>query len=212
METRRIKLTDLVLNEGQVTGLPTNPRQWTRAELENLKKSLQETPELLEARGILVYPWEGKYLVLGGNMRLSALKALKAKDAPCIVFPEDTPIDKLKEVVIKDNGSFGEWDYDLLANEWDSLPLADWGVPNWERDLGDSLLQPMQRMMTLMKVKSQRVSAALVICGSWEGIVFFVVIQLTRRTLKGLWEENSQTCGLPTLLTMSDMKARLPTS
>lgn len=138
METRRIKLTDLVLNEGQVTGLPTNPRQWTRAELENLKKSLQETPELLEARGILVYPWEGKYLVLGGNMRLSALKALKAKDAPCIVFPQDTPIDKLKEVVIKDNGSFGEWDYDLLANEWDSLPLADWGVANWERDLGDS--------------------------------------------------------------------------
>lgn len=138
METKRIKLTDLVLNEGQVTGLPTNPRQWTRAELENLKKSLQETPELLEARGILVYPWEGKYLVLGGNMRLSALKALKATDAPCIVFPEDTPIDKLKEIVIKDNGSFGEWDYDLLANEWDSLPLADWGVPNWERDLGDS--------------------------------------------------------------------------
>lgn len=138
METRRIKLTDLVLNEGQIAGLPTNPRQWTKTELNKLKKSLQETPELLEARGILVYPWDGKYLVLGGNMRLSALKALKAKDAPCVIFPEDTPIDKLKEVVIKDNGSFGEWDYDLLANEWDSLPLADWGVPNWERDLGDS--------------------------------------------------------------------------
>lgn len=134
METRRIKLTDLVLNEGQVTGLPTNPRQWTRAELENLKKSLQETPELLEARGILVYPWEGKYLVLGGNMRLSALKALKAKDAPCIVFPEDTPIDKLKEVVIKDNGSFGEWDFDSLANEWGDLPLTDWGVPVFDMD------------------------------------------------------------------------------
>ena len=134
METRRIKLTDLVLNEGQVTGLPTNPRQWTRAELENLKKSLQETPELLEARGIIVYPWEGKYLVLGGNMRLSALKALKAKDAPCIVFPEDTPIDKLKEVVIKDNGSFGEWDFDSLANEWGDLPLTDWGVPVFDED------------------------------------------------------------------------------
>ena len=134
METRRIKLTDLVLNEGQVTGLPTNPRQWTRAELENLKKSLQETPELLEARGILVYPWEGKYLVLGGNMRLSALKALKAKDAPCIVFPEDTPVDKLKEVVIKDNGSFGQWDFDSLANEWGDLPLTDWGVPVFDMD------------------------------------------------------------------------------
>lgn len=134
METRRINLTDLVLNEGQVTGLPTNPRQWTRAEFENLKKSLQETPELLEARGILVYPWEGKYLVLGGNMRLSALKALKAKDAPCIVFPEDTPVDKLKEVVIKDNGSFGEWDFDSLANEWGDLPLTDWGVPVFDMD------------------------------------------------------------------------------
>ena len=134
METRRINLTDLVLNEGQVTGLPTNPRQWTRAELENLKKSLQETPELLEARGILVYPWEGKYLVLGGNMRLSALKALKAKDAPCIVFPEDTPVDKLKEVVIKDNGSFGQWDFDSLANEWGDLPLTDWGVPVFDMD------------------------------------------------------------------------------
>ena len=132
METRRIKLTDLVLNEGQVAGLPTNPRQWTKTELDKLKKSLQETPELLEARGILVYPWEGKYLVLGGNMRLSALKSLKATDAPGIVFPEDTPIDKLKEVVIKDNGSFGEWDYETLANLWDDLPLADWGVPAWE--------------------------------------------------------------------------------
>ena len=140
METRRIKLTDLVLNEGQVTGLPTNPRQWTRAELENLKKSLQETPELLEARGILVYPWEGKYLVLGGNMRLSALKALKAKDAPCIVFPEDTPVDKLKEVVIKDNGSFGQWDFDQLANEWGDLPLVDWGVPAWETEQADAPL------------------------------------------------------------------------
>lgn len=139
METRRIKLTDLVLNEGQIAGLPTNPRQWTKTELNKLKKSLQETPELLEARGILVYPWEGKYLVLGGNMRLSALKALKAKDAPCVIFPENTPIDKLKEVVIKDNGSFGEWDFDSLANEWGDLPLTDWGIPAWETDKSDAL-------------------------------------------------------------------------
>ena len=140
METRRIKLTDLVLNEGQIAGLPTNPRQWTKTELNKLKKSIQETPELLEARGLLVYPWEGKYLVLGGNMRLSALKSLKAKDVPCIVFPEDTPIDKLKEVVIKDNGSFGAWDFDQLANEWGDLPLVDWGVPAWETERADAPL------------------------------------------------------------------------
>ena len=73
-------------------------------------------------------------------MRLSALKSLKAKDVPCIVFPEDTPIDKLKEVVIKDNGSFGAWDFDQLANEWGDLPLVDWGVPAWETERADAPL------------------------------------------------------------------------
>lgn len=67
-------------------------------------------------------------------MRLSASKALKMKEVPCIVVPEDTPIDKLKEIVIKDNGSFGAWDYDSLANEWGDLPLTEWGVPAWDTE------------------------------------------------------------------------------
>lgn len=134
METRRIKTSDIVPNEGQIAGLPTNPRQWSKTEMENLKKSLLETPELFEARGIIVYPLGGKFVVLGGNMRLSAAKALKMKDVPCIVMPEETPVEKLKEIVIKDNGAFGEWDYDLLANEWDDLPLTDWGVPAWNTE------------------------------------------------------------------------------
>lgn len=138
METRRIKISEIVPNEGQIAGLPTNPRQWTKGEMDNLKKSLQETPELFDARGILVYPYDGKFVVLGGNMRLAASKSLKYKDVPCIIVPEDTSVDKLKEIVIKDNGSFGEWDYDLLANEWDDLPLVDWGVPAWETKGGVS--------------------------------------------------------------------------
>jgi hypothetical protein len=74
--------------------------------------------------------------VLGGNFRLAASRENKAKEVPCIVFPADTPVDKLKEIVIKDNGSFGSWDFDALANEWDDLPLTDWGTPAWEmRDL-----------------------------------------------------------------------------
>jgi DNA modification methylase len=48
------------------------------------------------------------------------------------VLPEDTPAEKLKEIVIKDNGTFGAWDFDLLANQWDDLPLATWGVPAWD--------------------------------------------------------------------------------
>lgn len=131
MEFRRIKTNLVIANEGQIEGLPTNPRSWTRDELELLKKSLVETPELFEARGIIVYPYDGDYIVLGGNMRLNAAIELGLDDVPCIVLPQDTPLDKLKEIVIKDNGSFGKWDYDSLANEWDDLPLPDWGVPAW---------------------------------------------------------------------------------
>lgn len=140
MEIKRIRLTDLELNRGQVAGLPSNPRQWGKGELEDLVKSIRETPELLEARGLIVWPYGGKYIILGGNMRFSALREMNAVDAPCYVLDADTSMDKLREVVIKDNGSFGSWDYDMLANEWDDLPLADWGVPAWETEnIADSL-------------------------------------------------------------------------
>ena len=132
METIRIALKDLVQNTGQIPGLPANPRQWTKKEIDKIAKSLQETPELFEARPIIVIPWEGKYIILGGNLRYEGCKRNKDKDAPCFIIPDDTPVDKMKEIIIKDNGSFGEWDYDALGNLWDDLPLADWGVPAWE--------------------------------------------------------------------------------
>ena len=137
METVRIKVNELLSNTGQIEGLPSNPRQWTKDEMDRLKKSIKETPELLEARGAIVYPHDGKYIVLGGNMRLSAVKALGWKEMPCVVLPEGTSVEKLKEIVIKDNGSFGEWDMDALANDWDDLPLSDWGVStSWDGNDG----------------------------------------------------------------------------
>lgn len=129
MEHKRIKLTKLVQNNGQIEGVPKNPRQWTKDDVEKLKASIEETPELLEARGCIVYPFGDKFVVLGGNMRLTACKQLGHKEVDCVVLDADTTPDKLKEIVIKDNGSFGAWDFDMLANEWDDLPLADWGVP-----------------------------------------------------------------------------------
>ena len=132
MDIVRLKCSQLLVNEGQVEGLPTNPRSWTKADIDRLARSLEETPELFEARPCIVYPYGDKYIVLGGNMRLTAARTLKYKDVPCIVIPAETPIDKLKEIVIKDNGAFGAWDFDELANKWDDLPLTDWGVPAWE--------------------------------------------------------------------------------
>ena len=127
-EYRNVAIGLLEENKGQIEGLPANPRQWTRMDLDSLKKSIEETPELLEARGCIAVPHEGKFIVLGGNMRLSACRELGMKEVPCYVFPESTPVAKLKEIVIKDNGSFGAWDFDMLANEWSDLALSDFGV------------------------------------------------------------------------------------
>lgn len=129
-----LKITQLAQNKGQIAGLPANPRQWKKADVERLAQSIEETPELLDARPLIVVQQNDKYIVLGGNLRLAALKHLGRKEAPVYVLPDDTPIEKQKEIVIKDNGAFGAWDFDMLANEWDDLPLTDWGVPSWETE------------------------------------------------------------------------------
>jgi len=134
MEIVKLPLSKLETNIGQIPDLPMNPRQWTQEQVESLAKSLNETPELFEARPILVVPYGGKYVILGGNMRYEASRKNGDAEVPVIVFPEDTPIEKMKEIVVKDNGAFGAWDWDALANEWDDLPLADWGVPAWKTD------------------------------------------------------------------------------
>lgn len=128
MEHRIIDIGLLDPNEGQIDGLPSNPRKWSGDDLSRLEDSIRETPELLEARGIIVVPRDGRYVVLGGNMRLAAIRGLGRTEAPCIVLPESTPAEKLREIVIKDNGSFGEWDTTLLLSGWSDLPLDDWGV------------------------------------------------------------------------------------
>jgi hypothetical protein len=115
-------------NNGQIEGLDTNPRSWTFNDVENLAKSIEQTPALLEKRGLIVFPHNGRYVAIGGNMRLVALRMLKRETAPCIVLPEDTTIEKLKEIAIKDNGSFGTWDEQLLLEDWDGTPFDEWGI------------------------------------------------------------------------------------
>lgn len=135
MEHRTIDISLLDPNEGQIDGLPCNPRKWSDDDLSRLEDSIRETPELLEARGIIVVPRDGRYVVLGGNMRLAAIRGLGRTEAPCIVLPESTPAEKLREIVIKDNGSFGEWDTTLLSSGWSDLPLDEWGVcVEWDEE------------------------------------------------------------------------------
>lgn len=138
IEIKRVTLplSKLEMNNGQLEGLPKNPRQWTINDIDRLAASLQETPELFEMRCPIAAPFKENYVVLGGNLRLAAARKLKESEVPCFVI-EGASVDKLREIVIKDNGSFGEWDFDTLGNEWDDLPLTDWGVPAWNIDDND---------------------------------------------------------------------------
>ena len=128
IEFKKIKLNLLDANTGQIPGLPANPRQWADSEVRRLAKSMKDTPELAEARGCVVVPFEGRYVILGGNLRREAAASLKWADIMCAVLPEGTKPAKLKEVVLKDNSSFGEWDLAALRNDWADAPLPEWGV------------------------------------------------------------------------------------
>lgn len=125
METKWLKRELLLANEGQIEGLPSNPRFIRDEKFEKLKKSIEEDPEFMQVRPLAVFPFGGAYVIVGGNMRF---RACEWDELPCVVLPEDTPVEKLKRFVIKDNAAFGQWDFDALANEWDAGDLAEWGV------------------------------------------------------------------------------------
>lgn len=103
---------------------PDNPRVIRNDKFKKLVKSIQEFPEMLKIRPIVV---NGDMVVLGGNMRLKACKDAGLKEVYIYDASELTE-EQQKEFIIKDNVGFGEWDWDVLANEWDELPLQDWGL------------------------------------------------------------------------------------
>ena len=102
---------------------PNNPRLIKDDKFKKLVQSLKDFPEMLDAREIVV---NKDNIILGGNMRYRAAKEAGLTEVPVKVV--DWPEDKQREFVIKDNISGGEWDWDILANEWSELPLDDWGV------------------------------------------------------------------------------------
>ena len=115
---------------------PKNPRVIRDVKFKKLVQSIKEFPDMLNKRPLIVFTdVDGKYCVLGGNMRLKALNELKYTEIPVILADEWTEEQKA-EFLIKDNVGFGEWDWDQLANEWDAEKLDDWGldIPIYNND------------------------------------------------------------------------------
>jgi DNA modification methylase len=120
----------------QVKANPKNPRIIKDDKFKKLVKSIQEFPDMLNKRPLIVFTdVDKKYVVLGGNMRLKACNEIGLKEVPIIIADEWNEEQKA-EFLIKDNVGFGEWDWDDLANEWDAEQLGEWGldIPNFEPD------------------------------------------------------------------------------
>lgn len=126
--TQTIPTSRLEFNKGQIKGLPKNPRFFRDTRYEAMLRSIEESPEMLQLRELIVYPHEERYVVVCGNLRLRACKELGYKELPCKVLDAGTEVRKLREYATKDNVSFGENDIDILLNEWDKDELTGWGV------------------------------------------------------------------------------------
>jgi hypothetical protein len=120
---------------GKVKANKGNPRFIRDEKFTKLVKSLREFPDMAKLRPLIV---NAEMVVLGGNMRLKAMQELKWETVPVIVADNLTP-EQEAEFIIKDNVGFGEWDWEMLANQWDADLLTDWGldIPHFDANLDE---------------------------------------------------------------------------
>lgn len=114
---------------------PNNPRIIKDDKFEKLKKSIQDFPKMMELRPMVV---NSDNIVLGGNMRLKALKELGYKEVPdeWVKSADELTEDEQRQFIIKDNIGFGEHDWEMLQAEWDLNELEEWGldIPDWDSE------------------------------------------------------------------------------
>ena len=148
MEIINKKISEVKLN-------PNNPRLIKDDKFTKLVQSIKDFPEMLDIRPIV---FNSDMVILGGNMRFKACKEAGLKEVP-IIIADNLTEEQQREFLIKDNTSGGEWDFEMLSNEWDVEQLEDWGldVPNFEfedtiekeqKDLSDELKETFEVIIT----------------------------------------------------------------
>jgi site-specific DNA-methyltransferase (adenine-specific) len=121
----------------EIKSNPNNPRICKDHKFKQLVKSIQDFPQMLELRPIVI---DENNMVLGGNMRLKACIEAGLTDVP-VIHANNLSEEKKKEFIVKDNVGYGEWDWDALANEWDTELLTEWGLDLPDMDVQDTLIQ-----------------------------------------------------------------------
>lgn len=131
-ESQAVPIGQIEPNRGQVNGLPANPRFIRDDRFSRLKKSIEEDPEFLRLREVLLYPitadGEQRFVTIAGEMRYRACRDIGMERVPAKILPADTPVEMLRQWAVKDNAHHGEWDMDVLGADWGDLPLEDWGI------------------------------------------------------------------------------------
>lgn len=161
MNIQKVKISEVKSN-------PNNPRIIKDDKFAKLVRSIKEFPKMLEIRPIVV---NSDMVVLGGNMRLKACKEAGLKEVHIIAAEDLTP-EEQKQFIIKDNVGFGEWDWEMLANEWDAEQIQDWGleVIGFEGvdDLGEDFTLPdgdkspfQQMTFTLADEQAEQIKNAI---------------------------------------------------
>jgi hypothetical protein len=117
----KLKINELKPNE-------SNPRIIKEAKFKKLVKSIKDFPEMLKLRPIIV---DENNVILGGNMRYKACVEAGLKEVPVKIAKGLTEEQK-EEFIVKDNVGFGEWDWDILGNQWDNAKLGEWGMDVWQ--------------------------------------------------------------------------------
>ena len=125
-----MKVVNKKVKASKIKGNPNNPRVIKDHKFELLTKSIQDFSEMMEIRPIVV---DENMMILGGNMRFRASQHLGIKDLH-VKIVEGLSDQQKKEFTIKDNASFGMWEWDILANEWDNAKLVEWGMDVWNPD------------------------------------------------------------------------------
>lgn len=123
----------------ELNELEGNPRTIKKDDFERLKKSLQDNQDYFEARPLILSDRTGKLVIIAGNQRYKAAKAIGMTEVPTVLLSGLTE-EREREIVIRDNVENGEWDMDILANEWDTTDLKEWGAEiNWnEQNIADN--------------------------------------------------------------------------
>jgi hypothetical protein len=201
MKTEKVKISEIHANKN-------NPRIIKDDKFRKLVKSIQDFPQMLEIRPIVV---DEDNIVLGGNMRLKACKEAGLKEV-YIVKADNLTEEQKHEFIVKDNVGFGEWDWDSLANEWDVEKLEEWGL---EIPLNDKIdqLEDGEEIELPQSVQLEPPKEYILIMAEpnsvdWEEIKQILQLKMVRR---GGYKKGSafDAIALERVIEWSDFKTRI---